>query len=310
MSTPTETDMGTIYILSLPSFTWTKTAATTAWRYVNHCRIIGQSQMLNIGGIQYNFTEADTFPSGLGIFDLNTQTWTTSYDPNSDAYSPPSSISGLYNSDGSPKSDVDFSDTALKTIFSKATTTSSTESSTQSSPTSTTSNSSTTSSTSSPAKAKKVATGPIVGGVLGGIAIVSVAGIVAFFCLRRRRRGPDYKKPNAPPSEMQGSGAGYYAHTQHGPTSEMGSGNMNHPAEMSTPNSGQATLNSSNGYGSPGTNNPGAYYLPVNGYDQQHHAGGMMGADGQVYQFPSQSPKPDTKPPVGMQQTHQVHELS
>ena len=94
----------TVYVLSLPGFVWFKSNDTTAEPRAGHsCELVGNRQMLSIGGINPSkntsdgFASSDTFPQGLGIFDMVQMKWTTSYDAHAAPYTLPATIQSWYN---------------------------------------------------------------------------------------------------------------------------------------------------------------------------------------------------------------------
>lgn len=84
---------GFVYVLSLPSFRWIRVTEDRDLRQRHNCHLMGAHTMLVVGGIKPGFdnlqppdiTGCDTsakFRQGLGMFSLNSHSWTTSYDPN------------------------------------------------------------------------------------------------------------------------------------------------------------------------------------------------------------------------------------
>jgi hypothetical protein len=205
MTSTNRHDMGVVYVLSLPAFRWTKTDARTAFRYSNTCQVVGngKSQMLNIGGIGIGgvsnaFAMKDPFPSGLGIFNLNTLLWQDTYDPNAKAYTPDQSISSLYDSSGKPKMNVAYSDPALESIFQVETKSSPASSSTPTSPPNTAGPTGTSPVAlhSTTSKTKYY----IIGGVISGIAVISGLALLVFCFLAWKR-----KKQLSAPVEINSS---------------------------------------------------------------------------------------------------------
>ncbi|KAL2046377.1 hypothetical protein N7G274_001824 [Stereocaulon virgatum] len=75
-----------VFILSMPSFVWFKAGTTTQVRRANHfCQVIGQGQMLVIGGhnpAPEGFLDGvDPWTRGMNIFDMNSLNWTGAYNP-------------------------------------------------------------------------------------------------------------------------------------------------------------------------------------------------------------------------------------
>ena len=171
-----------VYILTLPAFQWfeaNETSGTT--RSYHHCEVIGQRQMLSIGGqaINSNLTVEDPWRNGLGIFDMSELTWGFSYDANAAAYTPPTPISSYYNASNRFPS---FSDAALTSIFNN-TSTSASASSTSTSNTPSKTPSASTSPTPSPKSSSH--TGAIIGGVIGGVLFIALLAGSCYLYWRR-----------------------------------------------------------------------------------------------------------------------------
>ena len=108
--TPSDTDrtaqraFNTVYVLSLPGFVWTRVDNGTAAPRTGHtCNVVGNRQMLSIGGLNptYKLQDAqhlpDNFTQGLGIFNMVDLKWTASYDANAARYVSPGIIQRWYN---------------------------------------------------------------------------------------------------------------------------------------------------------------------------------------------------------------------
>ena len=83
---------GGVYVLSIPSFRWIRVNQESNQRSRHHCSLIGKNTMLVVGGITpsynnprpYDPSGCDTtsmFAQGLGMFSLNSHSWSTKYDP-------------------------------------------------------------------------------------------------------------------------------------------------------------------------------------------------------------------------------------
>lgn len=97
-----------VYVLTLPGFYWVHAG------YPEHnprhgltCESVGGGQMLTIGGLDTTqidkddlykgpFNTADPFTYGLGIFDISTLTWKSSYSSKQTVYTPYSDILDFY----------------------------------------------------------------------------------------------------------------------------------------------------------------------------------------------------------------------
>lgn len=90
-------DLADVSILSVPSFRWYKTNLNpTSSRYRHSCEVVGQRQMVAIGGLTSGVTYAnitkDPWAQGLGIFDLTDLEWRSSYDASAKAYQTPNLV--------------------------------------------------------------------------------------------------------------------------------------------------------------------------------------------------------------------------
>jgi hypothetical protein len=98
-------DLGNVYVLSLPSFTWHSTALNPKHSRAKHtCNVAGNRQMIVVGGITANVADAeqtkDTRTQGLGIFDLTELGWKTSYDASAAAYQTPDIVKQYISTNG------------------------------------------------------------------------------------------------------------------------------------------------------------------------------------------------------------------
>ncbi|KAK5009776.1 hypothetical protein LTR28_013455 [Elasticomyces elasticus] len=176
-----ELNLDEIYVLSLPSFVWSKADyPATSSRYGHTCEVVGNRQLLSIGGANFatmyanlNTTPGDVFTQGLGIFDITNMTWSSSYDPKAARYGTPQVVKVNIGSMGSYPNSWD--DARLGQLFA-----------TKVSP--------------GPVPPGQVdpskpPTGAIAGGVVGGVlAIVLVIGAV-WLVMRRRRKREEQKQP-------------------------------------------------------------------------------------------------------------------
>jgi hypothetical protein len=96
------------YVLSLPSFTWTKIYSGSNPRFGHSCHAAGKSSMIAIGGSldasMYGIETTGQIPAdlnsmkcgpqdGVQIFDLTLGTWSTSFvGPNGPAYQVPQKV--------------------------------------------------------------------------------------------------------------------------------------------------------------------------------------------------------------------------
>lgn len=92
-----------VHVLSLPGFTWIDVdSAADQRRAAMACAVVGQRQMLTVGGTDLAqrgsslWTTPDSFPQGLGIFDMTDLRWKSSFDASARAYESPQSVKDWY----------------------------------------------------------------------------------------------------------------------------------------------------------------------------------------------------------------------
>lgn len=193
------------YVLSLPSFNWFKADyEATSPRHGLTCEHIGGGQVLTVGGLdtsqhdasdQYRgvFHTEDTFPQGLGVFDLASLSFAESFEANRTTYDYADALSTYYKTRDRISSSMGDS---LRAVFSVENFTSSATavSGSSSGSAGSTGGSSSSSSgdesgsgTESGSGEGSSSTGAIAGGVAGGVAGAALIGAVVFFFVRRRR---------------------------------------------------------------------------------------------------------------------------
>ena len=103
---------GAVWVLSLPSFSWHKQSNPLAvGRYMHSCNIAGKSQMISVGGVAFlpdtpdsGFNTAggttDPWDQGLGVLDMSTLQWKSSYDPSADDYTTPQIVKDYIKRNG------------------------------------------------------------------------------------------------------------------------------------------------------------------------------------------------------------------
>lgn len=198
------TSFDAAYVLSLPSFNWFKADYEAASpRHGLTCEHIGGGQVLTIGGLdtsqhdasnQYRgvFHTEDTFPQGLGVFDLSSMSFADSFEANRTTYDYADALSTYYQTRARVSSSMGDS---LRAVFSVENfTTSATAVSGSSSGSAGSSGGSSSSSSggesdsgTSGSGTGSSSTGAIAGGVVGGVAGAALIGAAVFFLLRRRR---------------------------------------------------------------------------------------------------------------------------
>ena len=199
---------------------------------MHSCNVVGNRQMISIDGrvnnaSEYNLDNSDSnpdsslpdpWPHGIGIFDMTTMQWKTSYDPNAAPYKTPNAIKAYYEQNGQYPSS--WTNDVVKDWFTNpgmdkintTNTTSTTDDSSQDNSTSPVSSPSATSHSGSSGTNK----GAIAGSVVGRVAAVA---LIAFL-LRPRNR--NHSQVPLSRSEMRGPELGRAGPTETGdPASEM-----------------------------------------------------------------------------------------
>jgi hypothetical protein len=175
-----------VYILTLPAFHWVKVNYTPTDPRVYHtCHIIGNRQLLSVGGLNpallnssLAWNETDRFAEGLKIFDMTTLNWTNYYDANAAPYEQSNLLKQYYASN--PRYPAEWNDEALGWILNPA--------SKPPPPTAT--------ATSSPSPHHRQ-TGTIIGGVIGGVGGLFVVSAILGFILYKQRKAKTAAKQEA-----------------------------------------------------------------------------------------------------------------
>jgi len=153
-----------VYVLSLPSFTWTKFYGPGASpRYGHTCHAVGNRQMISVGGApSWGFDgPCDSIPNGISVFDLSTGTWGLCYAVDDEPYHVPRKVVDTIGGSESGSATMrqpaaGFADPKLSRIFGVE-----------------------------PTPSPSRHTGAVAGGVVGGVAALL---FLAGFLLWRRRR--------------------------------------------------------------------------------------------------------------------------
>ncbi|CAJ2514047.1 Uu.00g021660.m01.CDS01 [Anthostomella pinea] len=201
---PTQTKyFDDIWVLSIPSFTWTKVYEGTLPRFAHTCHLVGNRQMITVGGINStNLTGSgcDWEWMGVAILDLSTMEWGSIFDSNKTPYQVYEGISAVIGGgpDGGATKllpDGGWTSTLVANLF-----------------TGTTNNTAPYSPKSGADGVtdnyfhipSKTNVGAIVGGVVGGVALVAIAGGQCWWFSRRRRIAASAAAPTyhpEPPGE-------------------------------------------------------------------------------------------------------------
>lgn len=226
-----------LYVLSLPSFHWFQASYEALHpRHGLTCEHVGGGQILAVGGVDTTqvasnefkgcFQTTDNHPQGLAVFDLGSMSFTNSYQRNKTVYDQSSAVKSYY--EGSERM-ADFTNAALKQVFSvqnftAAATTTAGDDATSGSASASTSGGENGGSGSSSSSSSSA--GPIAGGVVGGVALAGIVVGAVFYFLRRRGRrrqaaegrlyqGAEegahvHETSKTPYVEMQGQSVGYH----------------------------------------------------------------------------------------------------
>lgn len=186
-----------VYILSLPSFTWTKVYSGQNPKFGHTCHSAGNRQMMTVGGLldtnlyavettgqlpNLNTSKCDRW-GGVALFDLSNLTWGSFFNPYAPEYQLPTKlvdvIGGSMDGGATMSAPVSgFADAAIYTMFHPP-------------PPTNTSPTTTSSSSILPTipPSKKHNSAYIAGAVVGSLAgVLIIVGLVAWIVYRRRRR--------------------------------------------------------------------------------------------------------------------------
>ncbi|KIW26325.1 hypothetical protein, variant [Cladophialophora immunda] len=202
---PNEPGYLNVYVLSLPAFRWFQTPATTSTRRCSHtCSVIGNRQMVSIGGrppstFNQFGADFDEWASGIGVMDMTELQWKDHYDAAAAPYERAQLIQKYYDQNYVKPA---WSDPALATEFAFAAPTHPTTTPT---PTPTAPVQPPAKST-SPPPPHKSHTGAIAGGVVGGVVgLALIAGLAYFLGTRRNRKTTAPADSVPPPTEPKSS---------------------------------------------------------------------------------------------------------
>ncbi|KAH0562766.1 hypothetical protein GP486_002585, partial [Trichoglossum hirsutum] len=179
-----------IYVLSIPSFTWTKIFEGQSPRFGMTCHLAAKRQLITVGGwSDFNLTKGcDWEDKGLGVYDLSSLIWGSRFNAYAKDYTVPTPVVSVIggSTDGAATMTsplAGYTNPAFGHLFDK---------SINPNP-----QNATASSTSKPNK------GAIAGGVVGGVAALAIVGGAIAFFIRRRRRPLSISAPA--PAELSGS---------------------------------------------------------------------------------------------------------
>ncbi|PKX93981.1 putative cell wall anchored protein [Aspergillus novofumigatus IBT 16806] len=112
-----------IYVLSIPSFTWTKISEGKSPRYGHTCHLVADRQMLTVGGaLSDDLSTCDSEYRGVALYDMSTLTWGSVYNASATDYAVPANIyqviGGGPNGNATKKTPLDgFSTPELASFF-------------------------------------------------------------------------------------------------------------------------------------------------------------------------------------------------
>ena len=181
-----------VYVLSLPAFAWFKADYPARHPRILHtCQVVGNRQMLSIGGhdptdVYNNTWIADPFSQGLGIFDLTAMQWSDRYNAGAEAYETPAVVKAWYAANG--PSTRTWDSPAVKKLFLQDQDTPGLEQTGTSSP--------------EPDDSASSSTGAIVGGVIGGLAALCLLIGLVWWLRRRKGRASDATTQNPTPEQQ------------------------------------------------------------------------------------------------------------
>ncbi|QSZ37441.1 hypothetical protein DSL72_008537 [Monilinia vaccinii-corymbosi] len=164
-----------VYVLSLPSFAWIKVyeAVPGSPRFGHTCHLVGNRQMLTVGGAQKKYSSyCDWESSGVAIYDLYKLSWTSTFHHDANSYIVPGNITDIIggNYGGSAtttRPSKDFANTDLASLFGQKSLTTSNSSATVSSL------------SSNDHKSSGVSTGAIAGATIGvAVAILIISSLL------------------------------------------------------------------------------------------------------------------------------------
>ena len=92
-----------LWVLSLPAFTWIQLDSSHKSARIGHtCHVVGNRQMLSIGGVDATQEDPWSTPdltnwNGLGVFDMSAAKWTSGYDAGAAPYQRPQVVQSYYD---------------------------------------------------------------------------------------------------------------------------------------------------------------------------------------------------------------------
>ena len=194
-------ELDEVYVLSLPSFAWFKANYTSSDPRVFHtCNIVGNRQMLSIGGLNpsaadFNAAGNDTDPfwEGLKVFDLTALQWTNHFNASAAPYVPPSAVAAHYAAGSKYPPTWNSKDLENLFLMPKSNFSTPFEPSASTLPR-----------PGNPSRPNRTAA--VVGGAVGVVAAVAIVGLAIYLLARKRANQTSRKREesNSPPTYEDG----------------------------------------------------------------------------------------------------------
>ncbi|EON69431.1 hypothetical protein W97_08691 [Coniosporium apollinis CBS 100218] len=204
-----------VYVLSLPSFTWTKVYEGPSPRFGHTCHTAGKRQMMAVGGSldasMYGVETTGQLPNlttlqcdrraGVALFDLTALTWGSFFDAYAPAYQVPRKVVKVIGGSGDGKATMTkplggFAHPAISTMFNPPPTESPAAKNLTSDP-------STVPPSSEPHRDSNTA--EIVGGVVGGVVGLAIIGGLIVWIMRSKSR--KHRRQRSSAQELAGESA-------------------------------------------------------------------------------------------------------
>ncbi|KAL9600538.1 MAG: hypothetical protein Q9179_003180 [Wetmoreana sp. 5 TL-2023] len=121
-----------VWVLSLPSFTWTQVFTGLNPRFAHTCHLVGKRTLLTVGGVasvpqkwghpDTNVSPCDWETKGVGVLDLTTITWGSVYNAHAAAYGVPEKVLATIGGDSAGNATLTappagFADAGLASLF-------------------------------------------------------------------------------------------------------------------------------------------------------------------------------------------------
>ncbi|KAF4626479.1 hypothetical protein G7Y89_g11680 [Cudoniella acicularis] len=198
---PTADALSKVYILTLPAFHWIEVPAMAPTYRANHaCSLIGNRQMISIGGVRDMLDNNTLFVDpweGLQVFDMTDLVWSDRYSASKGVYERPGVVEEYYAGNGRWPSA--WANTQLEGIFNPVVASNGTigGGASNANATATSHPATLTPLPTSAPTTHKSNTAAITGGVLGGVAFLFITAILGIWF--RQRKEWQRRRKSAPP---------------------------------------------------------------------------------------------------------------